>query len=126
MKYSNRSTNVFRKILRSPFTVVILLIICFILVKAAWNIHQKSKITNERLVHANEEIRKLEDRYKVLNTKVVALSTDRGIEAEMRTKYRAVKNGEMVAVIIDGKGAAPTAAPPEKTSFWKKILGLFY
>ncbi len=127
MKYGNRPPNYFKKIIHSQIMIVILLIICFILVKATWNIYQKTKITDERLSRTMDEIKKIEDRHKILSSKVSALSTDAGVEAEMRTKYRATKEGELVAVIVDEKKNtdAATVSVADRPSFWQKIIGYF-
>ncbi len=125
MKYGNRPPNYFKKIIHSQIMIIILLIICFVLVKATWNIYQKTKITNERLAYTMDEITKIEERHKILSNKVSALSTDEGVEAEMRTKYRAIKEGELVSVIIDEKKNTATVSEAVKKSFWQKFLGYF-
>lgn len=122
MKYGNRSATRFRRIANSPFTVILLFILSFVLIKAAWNIHEKSKLTEERLRRTQTEIAKLEERHAILNKKVALLSTDEGVEAEMRTKYRAVKDGELVAVIIDEENTALALTPVSDVGIWQKLL----
>ena len=58
---------------------------------------------------------------------IAELSTTQGIEAELREKYHAVKEGESVAVII---GASSTGSSSDnnssvtstKTSWWGSLL----
>ena len=64
-----------------------------------------------------------------LTKEVDYLSTEQGVEAELRTKYRAVKEGESVAVIVDnspGQTAAVSEAsssvPANGGSWWTRLL----
>jgi cell division protein FtsB len=128
MKYGNRPTMHLKRIANSPVTVVIALILCFILGKAAWGVYIKAAATEVRLSQVQSELVKLEDRHKVLASKVSLLSTDEGVEAEMRTKYRAVKDGEFVAVIVDAKTLPALALMASTTSqkgLWARFWGWF-
>lgn len=124
MKYSNRSTSRIKRIANSPITLLFFVIFCFFLAKATFNVHRKASLTDTKLLQAQAEFAKLESRKDVLANKVSTLSTDEGIESEMRTKYRAVREGEFVAVIVDDKDkSAPTTTPPtESTSWWRRLL----
>lgn len=132
MKYGNhtrtygtkRFAHRWNKIAHSPISILVLLVVSFFLIKAAWNIYNKSQITQERLVHTQEEIAKIGERHKILQSKVASLSTDAGVEAEMRTKYRATKEGELVAVIVDEKETPAAVTVVETPTFWQKILRL--
>lgn len=125
MKYSKRPTSRLKRISNSPVTLVIALILCFILSKAAWGVYEKATATQVRLSQVQSELVKLEDRHKVLTGKVTLLSTDEGVEAEMRTKYRAVKDGEFVAVIVDTK-TLPALAISASTTTQKGLWGRFW
>ncbi len=59
-----------------------------------------------KLETANAELAKLEDHQNSLANKIKYLSTDQGIEAELRTKYRAIREGESVAVIVENSQTA--------------------
>ncbi|MFA6315049.1 MAG: hypothetical protein WC648_01620 [Candidatus Paceibacterota bacterium] len=99
MKYGKRS--VWVKIRSSPIFVVVLVVLVGILAKATWSMNAKNNISEERLALARQEIDKLEERRSDLSYRVSYLSTEMGIESELRTRYRAVKDGESVAVIVD-------------------------
>ncbi len=60
----------------------------------------------KRLETAQIELQKLEEHRSVLANKIQYLSTEQGIEAELRTKYRAVREGESVAVIVENDQVA--------------------
>ena len=128
MKYSNRS--IFRRIIASPITLVLCVVLLVVLGKASFNIAEKTRLSSERLTLAQAEIMELRERQSELSTKVEYLSTDQGIETEIRTKYHAVKDGESVAVIIDESKTAsvlnqPIVLATSSTSLWKRFLRMF-
>jgi len=128
MKYSNRPKMRIHRIAHSPITLVAVLILCFILSKAAWSVYGKATATQVRLSQVQSELGKLEGRHTVLASRVALLSTDEGVEAEMRTKYRAVKDGEFVAVIVDGKSLPAVAMATSSTpsvGWWGTVWGWF-
>ena len=104
MKYGNRRTE--NRILSSPITIVGLTILIIILARATWSIREKSVASANKLSQAKSELAKLEDHQADIGQQVNHLSTEQGIEAELRTKYRAVKTGESVAVIVDNSQTA--------------------
>jgi cell division protein FtsB len=128
MKYSNRHVTRIRKIGKSPVTIGVLMIVCFVFAKASWNIHDKAQLTHMRLKQAHTELLKLENRQKTLSHKVEIFSTDEGVEAEMRTKYRAVKEGEYVAMIVEPKdhtSAVVQATTTTSRGWFKGLLHVF-
>jgi cell division protein FtsB len=103
MKYGKRSP--WKKIISSPLTLFILLITFIVLTKAALSIHEKALLSETKLEIAKTELADLKAHQQNLANKISYLSTDQGVEAELRTKYRAVKDGESVAVILDDQTA---------------------
>lgn len=99
MKYGNRS--IWKRVLGSPISLVVAGIVLVVLVKATWNISSKTIQSAEKLAQAQAELARLNERQSELQGRVGLLSTDQGIEAEIRTKFRAVREGESVAVIVD-------------------------
>jgi cell division protein FtsB len=99
-------------------------IVLAVLIKATWSIHQKVVISDTKLAQARAELSKLQARQENLTAQVGYLSTDQGIEAELRTKYRAVKDGESVAVILgDDRTATVTdAVSPKPSGWWQGLL----
>ena len=122
MNRSNRSSS--WHLASSPFTIIIILIVIALLVKAVWGIYGKSHLASLKYDEAQAELRKLEAQKEDLSNKVDRLSTASGVEAEIRTKYRAVRNGESVAVIIDdisGQNQSTTTVATS-TSWWQSVL----
>jgi len=111
-----------RRILYSPITLIILAIIFIIILKATWGVYKKEYISSENLDKEKVELAKLQSRQKDLAQAISYLNTDEGVENEIRTKFRAVKEGENLAVIID----AIATRTPEKASttrgFWYNLF----
>ena len=129
MKYGKRS--VWKKIIASPLSLIVLLIVIFVLGRAVLNIYKKANNSETKLTQAQLELVKLKAYQDEVSRKVNQLSTEQGIEAEIRTKFHAIKEGESVAVIIDrsqtaGAGnASSTEQIREPLSWWGRLLSFF-
>ena len=99
MKYGNSS--LWKKFISSPFTLVVVIVVFLFLVKTVWGIREKNSLSVSKLESAETELIKLESHQRDLAEQIRHLSTERGIESELRTKYRAIHEGESVAVIVD-------------------------
>ncbi|MEN9912805.1 MAG: hypothetical protein RLY66_213 [Candidatus Parcubacteria bacterium] len=132
MKYGNRPF--WKRMIASPVAMVLGAVLLAVLAKAGWNIYEKAHLSSERLEQAQAELAKLRDRESKLSETVGYLSTERGLENEIRSKYHAVKEGESVAVIVDEsastaqRAAAAEAASVQATStigWWGRMLRVF-
>lgn len=113
-----------RKTLYSPFVLVFLFIIMIILSSGVFGVYKKAKLSKANLEREKKELEKLAMREKILASSIDYLKTDQGVEDEIRTKFRAVKDGEKVVVIIDEQS---TTTPVERkqassTSFWYNLF----
>jgi len=122
MKYGNRS--LWKRFISSPLALFILLIIFLFLARATWVIHQKAVLSAVKLAEEQVEYAKLQSRQADLAHQVSLLSSDEGIESELRTKYRAVKDGESVVVIVDKDQAAAAveASSSPSLNWWQGLL----
>lgn len=115
----------YRKFIYSPITLFLLFIVLIIILKAAWGVYQKERISAEYLAREQNVLEELADRQAALAQSVDYLKTDKGIEAEIRSKFRVVKEGEMVAVIVDNEdvknSTASTTTQIAPSSFWQKM-----
>lgn len=109
-----------RKFLYSPITLLLLAIIFVIIIRSLWGVYNKEKLSFENLNQEKLELEKLYSREKTLASSLEYLNTDIGIESEIRSKFRAVKDGEKVVVIIDNE----TSTTKETSTTTKK--GFFY
>ena len=108
MKY--RKQGLFQKIMSSRLVLIILICLFAFLTKVSFTMRDRLVTSQDRLNLANSELNKLINHQTDLANKIRYLSTEEGIEAELRTKYRAIRNGESVAVILnDEKKGTSTA-----------------
>ena len=103
----NNSHTFWHNFVSSPWVFLAGLVLLVFLIRATWNIHKSVDTVNTKSVQTQAELNRLEIQKVDLSAKINALSSD-GIESELRTKYRAVKSGESVAVILDDSGTATT------------------
>src|SRR3989344_8425173 len=82
---------------------VLLIILIFWAGSGAWNGYKKNSIIKKTHKEAQLELQTLILRQEELNKKLDLLSTDRGVEEELRTKFQIVKPGEKAVIIVDGK-----------------------
>jgi hypothetical protein len=124
MKYGKRSP--WKRFIYSPAGIIIGCIGLILLVRAAWNIHGKAVTAGERLSEAQSELAGLERQKEALSSSIAYLSTPSGIEAELRDKYHAVKQGESVAVIVDdapaGNSTSSDASSTPSESWWDRFI----
>jgi cell division protein FtsB len=130
MKYGNSSS--WKRFISSPFTLVAVIVLFLFLTKAVWGIREKNTLSVSRLELAQAELTKLESHQRDLAEQIRYLSTEQGIESELRTKYRAIREGESVAVIVDDNQTASVIDASstvmnkvDEKSWFKKVLGFF-
>ncbi len=95
-----------RRALYAKPTIIALSIALFLVARGAWNMYQKSQTTLVKREAAEEELSALKARERELSQDIVNLSTDRGIEEEIRERFMVAKEGESVMVISSPKEEA--------------------
>ena len=113
-----------RKILSSPLVLLPLAIILFFLIRGTWNIYLKNRDSGIELRLAEERLARLEERQSVLAAGIDRLSTESGIEGEIRDRFQMAKEGEKAVVIVDAPSKPVQLALPEE-SFLQKIWDFF-
>ena len=73
---------------------------------------------------SSRELQNIQDREVFLNSEINRLSTDEGVEEEIRSKYSVAKPGEELIVIV-GTTSTTSATTTKGESLWNKFLGLF-
>lgn len=86
----------------------------------------KEREAHENMLAATAELGRLKERQTMLNAEIARLSSDRGIEEELRDKYEVGKPGEHMILLVDPDKAQQDSMPPikEKSFFgklWEKI-----
>ncbi|MDP2598582.1 MAG: hypothetical protein Q8P49_02005 [Candidatus Liptonbacteria bacterium] len=96
-----------RRALYAKPTLILLAVLATGVMHAAFSMYQKGQEASTRREKAVAELRELEMREKELSEDISLLSTERGVEAEIRERFMVAKEGEKVIII---------AEPEEKTS----------
>lgn len=113
-----------KKFLYSRPMLVILFILLLLLTKGTWNVYRKLHISQSNLDMVHRELEKLGEREQALAAEIKFLQTDTGIEAEIRDRYRVVKDGEEIAIIVNDEVETSTTTS-KKRGIWSKVRGIF-
>jgi cell division protein FtsB len=114
-----------KRLLYSKWMIGLLFIIILFLLNGVWNVYQKERSTNEKRDMVEKELAELVERERALQDEMNRLSTERGIEEEIREKYNVARVGEEIVVIVDAPSDETRAAAGERKSFWSVILDWF-
>ncbi len=110
-----------RKILYSPVTLILIAILFIFLLNSTWNVYGKDRLSRQNLEREKNELKKLILREENLASSLDYLKTDQGIENEIRSKFRVVKDDEKVAVIVDEQTPI-VSTTTEKHGFWYDLF----
>lgn len=105
------------------FWIVVLVIICTLLTISVIKIAKKYSHAKSIRNDYQLELSQIQAHEKELQKNIDALSTDRGKEAEIRDRYRVVKHGEQMILIVDNNKEEPVGVEktPEKVGFFALI-----
>ena len=106
--------------------LVLILVVAAVVSNATWNVYQKQRAAQEKRHEAARRMERLTEREAFLTSELSRLATERGIEEEIRKKFRVTKEGEHMVVITGDE--APQVAPltlPEPESLWAHVKNVF-
>lgn len=106
--YEKRS---WRTVVKSPGFLAFLGLLCLLLAVIVFSRFSIERDMAARRVEAETELAELAGRKRVIEEKVEYLSSERGIEAEMRRNFDVAQPGEQVVIILD-KDADTSAIQP--------------
>jgi cell division protein FtsB len=112
-----------RKRLYRLLMALILLVLVFFIGKSVWFGYQKNRIVKDRYEEVKNELETLEKRDEGLREEINRLSTERGIEEELRSKFQVSKPGEQTAVIVESESVKGENS--KKEGWWGKIKNFF-
>ncbi|MEK7662481.1 MAG: hypothetical protein AAB355_03255, partial [Patescibacteria group bacterium] len=92
-----------RRVLYSPFTLIIMIVFLAIFSRAAYFMWQREHEASDALSNLEKEREILKAKQEALTLRIASLKTERGVEAALREKYKVAKDGEEVVVIVDKK-----------------------
>ena len=112
--------------LYSFWSVFALFVILLFLANGVWNIYQKEKESSTLDSDSKAKLEALSSQAGQLTTNINKLSTDTGIDEELRLKYGVVKPGEeMIVVVPDDSATTSTSTGSVYSRFLEKIKSFF-
>ena len=108
---------------RYGITLGLIVLIVF-LVGPVWSVYQKERAVRAEKSEAVGELEALLARKAFLEAEVARLSSKRGIEEEVRTKFPVAQPGEEVIVVVDEEETA-TSSVNVSSGLWRKARNLF-
>lgn len=118
----------FKKIKRMLFSwpaIFVLLVVVVVVAVAAWDMYQTSRETQAELDRLEQRREVLAERRDTIASEASRLTTERGIEEEIREKFSVRKEGEHVVVLVDERDRASTSAT-SSSSWWQEVLGYIW
>jgi cell division protein FtsB len=112
-------------LLFSRVTLLVLIIISVVLVVALFGIIPKERITNRNKDMVLNQLDSLKNQSSLLETEIGKLKTNDGIEEKIREKFRVVKEGEQLVVIVDDQKISENIPTQKTGSLWSLLKNLF-
>lgn len=118
--------NTTKKILYSIPSVIILTILLFFVARGVYAVYLKENDSQVEVDRVQQQMGQLQSRYAAIQQDSDRLKSTDGVEAEIRTKFDVVKEGEGVIVVVDRN--TPTIQEDKRgtlTRFWDSVIGIF-
>ncbi|MEI6528675.1 MAG: septum formation initiator family protein [bacterium] len=115
-----------RKMMYSKPALIVLFIAIVFLLKEVYDIYQKQQISRQNYDRVATSVESLKSREKMLTSELDRLSTNQGVEAEIREKFNVVKPGEEIIMVINSSSSeADQTAGNSEQNWWQKFIGWF-
>ncbi len=112
-----------RRFFGSKWAFVVVLVLLVIFTQAAVGMYSKAREAKIKRDLALAELQRLEARQAELQATIARLSSERGVEEELRNRFFVAKEGEKVAILnTDAKEERKSPILSTEKSFWKKFL----
>ena len=118
----------FKRLLYSYPSLILLLIICFFLVKGAFGIMRIERESARKVEVLESEATELALREGHVKGEIERLKTDEGVIEEIKEKFSVTQEGEHVAIIVDERARASVAGTSTAEwlkSFWQGFKNLW-
>jgi cell division protein FtsB len=105
---------------RSPVLAVFLVVVLCWGLFVVYRMYVKNREAVALRNQFQDELDTLNQKQEELSGKINNLSTDRGLEAEVRNRYRVIRPGEQLVIVVDD-AAQGSKTLPENPSWWVRI-----
>lgn len=114
-----------RNVLYSKLVLVLLVLVVGLLLYSVFGVFQKERETVVNKTERTKVLSELKERERLLDEEINRLSTERGVEGEIRSKFDVAREGERVVIIIDSIDEDVVMTIKKKPSIWERIKGIF-
>ncbi|MCI5108877.1 MAG: septum formation initiator family protein [Candidatus Pacebacteria bacterium] len=117
-----------KKRMYSWWMVIILAAIAYIFLVNTYDVYIKYKESKSNILGLEEKYEESLKRQGELEDNISWLSSDRGVEEEIREKFNVVKDGEEVVVIVGNNGVTEIEDVEESgffTDIWESFKEIF-
>ncbi|MFH1402017.1 MAG: septum formation initiator family protein [Patescibacteria group bacterium] len=126
MDFGFKKKNKINGMIYSWPVIFVLLCVALLLIKSVFNIYQSEKQSRVNKEQSEKMATSLRERNDAIASEIELLKTEKGIEMEIRDKFRVVKEGEQLAVIINsGEKPEKQSGDIAEITMWRKILNFF-
>ena len=96
-----KERNRLRKVIYGKPTIIVAAAVLLFVARGAWGMYQKNLEATEKRNITEEHLSELKQREAELSGDILNLSTDRGVEGEIRDRFMVAKDGENVMIVTD-------------------------
>jgi cell division protein FtsB len=117
-----------RKLKRFLYSKPMLFFLCILIVflaKGVWGAYQIQRKTDLVLTKQSQDLAALQEREAQLEMTVDRLTTQRGIEEEIRSTFEVGREGERAIVIVDPSDDQTAQPVKKRGGIWGWFTGLF-
>lgn len=100
-----------------------LVILLLVLINSVFGLYKKDRVAKEAYREVGEKIVEVEERKEALLVDIDRLSTERGIEEELRSTYQVALPEEEVVVIFNDENES--SDDESKSGVWESIKAFF-
>ena len=120
-----RQRSKLRRALYAKPTILLVAVAIVFAAHGAWGMYNKSKEAGLRADDANARLSELRERSSELTTDIELLSSERGVEEEIRDRFMVAKEGENVMIVSDPEEQKvhSITVGDEKPSTLQRMLG---
>ena len=93
--------------------------------RGAFHIYEKERVSNDDLEKVENEYQDYTARAAALESGIAKLESDRGVEEEIRNKFRVTKDGEKMVVIVQPEGISTASPEIVEQDWWQRFLSFF-
>ncbi|MFH0846061.1 MAG: hypothetical protein V1851_01530 [Patescibacteria group bacterium] len=105
--------------------IFLLVLITVFLSRSVWKVYLGERLSDTKRQQFENILKELEERQKNFLSDIDLLKTQKGLEMEIRDKFRVVKEGEQLAIIVQAEEKEIPIIEEVEIPWWKKIKDLF-